>query len=259
MASSFRSSNSNRRSFSQSKITPIEKINEVSQILNGDEETESSNREILKFNENTYSFARILNQVVEKVCDDVETRLGRLEERMNRVEAMMMEKERKSQGLHEKENMRGENKVIKDDGLNERLECLEENLSSLKSELILRQGQVKKMFELQKDRVSDEIRIKIEEIRRESFVPEHHSLKEIKKSMEKLRQSIETEEIRGENQMVNIRRMEDDLVRVVAGMKELNEIRLTLKVHSNEIDRVRTDVRELIGGKRGRSHHYTEK
>ena len=267
MSSTFRSTNSTRRSSLYTKPILSESTNQISKTYTQPtfEKNEKSpsersfdveggtNRDILKFNENTYSFAKILNQIVEKVCDDIETRLSKLE-----MKIAKMEKERDEKNNDFKENHSqnsNKNHFLSEfsfENLQERLENLEEGLGAMKSEFYLKQGQLKKVLDVNKEKIFEEINKKMEDFKKE-ITGEGSSIRDLRKNIEKVKLGLEEEEIMGENLRVSMRRIEDDFVRVLAGMKDVNELKVLMKI---EIDKFRREFQE-IGSKRGRS--YREK
>jgi chromosome segregation ATPase len=265
MSSTFRSTSSTRRSSLHSKPLLNESSHQITRNSNlpsfekyekspnesQTSELETNNREIQKFNENTYSFAKILNQIVEKVCDDIETRLSRLELKFAKFEQIY---EEKSSNDFKENHRKNENKmtISSIENFTERLDSMEEGLSGMKSEFFLRQSQIKKLLETNKEKIFEEIRGKMEELKKEISL-ESFPVKEIKKNIEKIRQGLEELEIRGENQRVNIRRIEDDLVRVLGGMKEMNELKIGMKINTVELEGVKREMMDTFN-KRGRSH-----
>lgn len=266
MSSTFRSTNSTRRSSLHTKPILSESTTQISKTYTQPTfeknekspsersfDLEGTNRDIQKFNENTYSFAKILNQIVEKVCDDIETRLSKLE-----MKIAKMEKERDEKTNDFKENHSqnsNKNHFFSDfslENLQERLENLEEGLGVMKSEFYLKQGQLKKVLDLNKEKIFEEISKKMEDFKKET-TGEGSSIRELRKNIEKVKLGLEEEEIMGENLRVSMRRIEDDLVRVLAGMKDVNELKVLMKI---EIDKFRREFQE-IGSRRGRS--YREK
>ena len=191
-----------------------------------------------KSDQSSYHFARIINQIVDKLCNDIDKRLSRLEIKVEILDKL-------AQNHMEK---RGSKMV---EG---RIEGLEIQLNELKNDVFLKQSQISIAIDSSLKIFKD-----VTEVLNRKMM-NFTINKDLEVRVKTIEVSMDEWELDKENQKVMMTRLEDDMMRMFSGMKDVNEIMMLEKINSNEIQTIKGRVRDVsecvekMCEKKARSH-----
>ena len=216
------------------------------------EENAENDGNLEKFNENSMHFARILNQIVDKICNDIEGRLSRMEIRMEVLERIAKNHEEKS--LSQRGGRKAESLweiQAKFKKFEKKLEDLENFYRELNTEVFVKHNQISTTMDtnLQKFLEISEVLNKKLTSFSTTKKPEEFLMNTVEKrlkELEKIKDNMVENEINSENQRALLGKLEDDMVRMISSMKDINELVMISRLNSSEILALKSKQRDLF-------------
>ncbi len=244
-------------------------FNNSSNLLEKSQKFNDEGNNSEKFNENSIHFAKILNQIVDKICNDIENRLSRMEIRMEVLERIAKNHEERTlnkENIDRNSNLsqRGgkktelEHKILceiqwKFKKFEEKLENLENYYSDLKSEVFMKHNQISTTLDTNLQKflgISEVLNKKLTNFsKKKPEIKEDFFMKDLEKrlkELEKIKDNLVENEINSENQRALLGKLEDDVVRMISSMKDINELVMISRLNSSEILALKSKHRDLF-------------